>query len=207
MQAIKKKEDVFFTLFSESAAKVVKVGEAFKDLVENYENVPRKVAYIKELETECDVMTHSILKKLNSSFVTPLDREDIYLIAKEVDDIVDNLEEAANRFMIFEVRGIREEAITMTRIIQQSIVELEGLFALLSDYKKSGPIMEKIIEVNRLENDGDLVYREALHTLFKEEKDPIELVKWKQIYEHLEESLDSCENVANMVEGVVMKYA
>ena len=126
MQAMKKKEDVFFTLFSESAAKVRKVGEVFMDLVANYENVPRKVAYIKELETECDVMTHSILKKLNSSFVTPLDREDIYTIAKEIDDIVDSLEEAANRFMIFEVRGIREEAITMTRIIQQSIVELEG---------------------------------------------------------------------------------
>jgi len=207
MPSMKKKEDVFFTLFAESAAKVVKVGEAFKDLVINYENVARKVAYIKELETECDVKTHSILKQLNSSFVTPLDREDIYAMAKEIDDIVDSLEEAANRFLIFEVKSMRQEAITMTEIILQSIIELDGVFNNLPDYKKSESLMDKIIEVNRLENDGDLVYREALHTLFREEKDPIELVKWKQIYEHLEESLDSCENVANMVEGVIMKYA
>lgn len=89
----------------------------------------------------------------------------------------------------------------------QSIKELERLFQNLSEIKKGELIMEKIIEVNRLENEGDVVYRKALHALFKEEKDPIELIKWKHIYEQLEESLDSCENVANMAEGVVMKYA
>lgn len=207
MIGLKKKEDIFFELFAESATKVVAVGEAFMDLVKHYENVPEKVARIKEMETECDMQVHKILKKLNSSFITPLDREDIYEIAKEIDDIVDSLEEVANRFLIFEVKAMRPEAVAMTEIILQSIIELEMLFQNLSQIKKGDIIMEKIIEVNCLENQGDVIYRQALHTLFKEEKDPIELIKWKHIYEQLEESLDSCENVANMAEGVVMKYA
>lgn len=203
----RKKEDVFFELFAESASKVVIVGEAFMDLVKNYENVGEKVGHIKALETECDLQVHKILRKLNSSFVTPLDREDIYEITNEIDDIVDSLEEVANRFLIFEVKTMRPEAVAMAEIIMQSIIELEILFQNLSKIKKGDILMEKIIEVNRLENEGDVVYRNALHKLFKEEKDPIELIKWKHIYEHLEESLDSCENVANMAEGVVMKYA
>ncbi|MGI6752628.1 MAG: DUF47 domain-containing protein [Anaerovoracaceae bacterium] len=207
MIGVRKKEDIFFELFAESAGKVVTVGEAFMDLVTNYENVAEKVGRIKEMETECDVLVHKVLKKLNSSFITPLDREDIYAITKEIDDIVDSLEEVANRFLIFEVKTMRPEAVAMAKIIMQSIIELEILFQNLSKIKKGDIIMEKIIEVNRLENEGDLVYRNALHKLFKEEKDPIELIKWKHIYEHLEESLDSCENVANMAEGVVMKYA
>jgi predicted phosphate transport protein (TIGR00153 family) len=207
MIGVRKKEDIFFELFAESAGKVVTVGEAFMDLVTNYENVAEKVGRIKEMETECDVLVHKVLKKINSSFITPLDREDIYAITKEIDDIVDSLEEVANRFLIFEVKTMRPEAVAMAKIIMQSIIELEILFQNLSKIKKGDIIMEKIIEVNRLENEGDLVYRNALHKLFKEEKDPIELIKWKHIYEHLEESLDSCENVANMAEGVVMKYA
>jgi len=147
------------------------------------------------------------MKQLNGSFVTPFDREDIYALTKEIDDIVDSLEEVANRFLIFEVKEMRREAVAMADIIMQSIRELKNLFDHFSEIKKSDYIMEKIIEVNRLENEGDVIYRRALHSLFKLEKDPIELVKWKHIYEQLEASLDSCENVANLVEGVVMKYA
>lgn len=207
MIGVKKKEDVFFELFMESAAKTVHAGEAFQDLVKDYTNVPEKVAHIKELETECDIQVHKILKRLNGSFITPFDREDIYAIAKEIDEIVDCLEEVANRFLIFEVKEMREEAQAMTEVIMESIIELQELFNHLSEIKKNDIIMKKIIEVNRLENEGDIIYRKALHGLFKEEKDPIELIKWKHIFEQLEASLDSCENVANMVEGVVMKYA
>lgn len=207
MFGVKKKEDEFFRLLIEFSRKIVRAGESFVELVNHYENVADKVANIKLLETECDMQAHRILSALSASFVTPFDREDIYSITKEMDDIVDSLEEVANRFIVFDVRQMTQEALTMASYIMQSIRELEILFQHLSEAGKNNIVQEQIIEVNRIENEGDLLYRKALTRLFHEEKDPIELIKWKHLYEQLENSLDSCENVANMVEGVVMKYA
>ncbi len=208
MIGVKKKEDEFFQLLIEFAGKIVKTGEAFLDLVSNYEDVADKVAGIKVLETECDMQAHKILTALHASFITPFDREDIYSITKQMDDIVDSLEEVANRFIVFDVQKLRRECITMATYIMQAIRELEVLFKHLSEVKKnSGIVHEQIVEVNRIENEGDFLYRRALTDLFRKEVNPIELIKWKHLYEQLETSLDSCENVANIVEGVVMKYA
>ena len=173
----------------------------------DYQNVADKVAGIKVLETECDMQAHKILTALNASFITPFDREDIYDITKEMDDIVDSLEEVANRFIVFDVKQLKPECLKMAEYIMQAIRELEVLFRHLSEVKKNTIVHEQIVEVNRIENEGDLLYRKALTDLFRDEKDPIELIKWKHLYEQLETSLDSCENVANIVEGVVMKYA
>ncbi len=207
MLGLKKKEDVFFDLFIESSAKVIVVGETFLDLVHNYENVEDKVPNLKVLETDCDMQTHKILKKLNESFITPFDREDIYNIARDTDDIVDCIEEVANRFLVFDVKEMRPEAVIMADLIMQSIRELDVLFKHLREIKLNTIVREQIIEVNRIENEGDIIYRKALTRLFKTEKDPIEIIKWKQLYELLEESIDACENVANIVEGLVMKHA
>lgn len=207
MIGVKKKEDEFFQLLIEFAGKTVKVGESFLDLVSNYQDVSEKVSGIKVLETECDMQAHKILTALNASFITPFDREDIYAITKEMDDIVDSLEEVANRFIVFDVKELRAEALTMANYIMQAIRELEVLFKHLSEMKKNSIVQEQIIEVNRIENEGDILYRKILTELFREEKDPIELIKWKHLYEQLETSLDSCENVANIIEGVAMKYA
>jgi len=207
MLGLKKKEDIFFDLFIESSAKVIIVGETFLDLVHNYENVEDKVSNLKVLETDCDMQAHKILKKLNESFITPFDREDIYNIARDMDDIVDCIEEVANRFVVFDVKEMRPEAIVMSDLIMQSIRELDVLFKHLKEIKLNTIVREQIIEVNRIENEGDIIYRRALTKLFKNEKDPIEIIKWKQLYELLEESMDSCENVANIVEGLVMKHA
>ncbi len=207
MIGLKKKEDIFFDLFIETIQKIIIAGEAFLDLVHHYENIEDKVANMKILETDCDMQAHKILKKLNQSFITPFDREDIYNLARDMDDIVDCIEEVSNRFVVFDVREMRPEAIIMAEQIMQCIRELEVLFKHLREIKTSTIIMEQIIEVNRIENEGDIVYRRALTKLFKHEKDPIEIIKWKQLFELLEESLDSCENVANIVEGLVMKHA
>ena len=207
MIGVKKKEHEFYELLHEFSQKLVVAGEAFYDLVKNYDNVEEKVAHMKALETECDQQSHKILKALNESFITPLDREDIYDITREMDDIVDNMEEVANRFVVFGVDTLRSEAVTMGEYILRAIRELEVLFKYLSEVKKNPIVKEQIIQVNLIENEGDVFYRNALKDLFKNEKDPIELIKWKHLYEHLETSLDSCENVANMLEGVVMKYA
>ncbi|MBK5262081.1 MAG: DUF47 domain-containing protein [Peptostreptococcaceae bacterium] len=207
MLGLKKKEDVFFDLFIESSAKVVIVGETFLDLVHNYENVEDKVSNLKVLETDCDMQAHKILKKLNESFITPFDREDIYNIARDMDDIVDCIEEVSNRFMVFDVKEMRPEAIVMSDLIMQGIRELDVLFKHLKEIKLNTIVREQIIEVNRIENEGDIIYRRALTKLFKNEKDPVKIIKWKQLYELLEESMDSCENVANIMEGLVMKHA
>lgn len=207
MIGLKKKEDIFYTLFVDYANKIVTAGDDFLDLLEHYENVEEKVSRIKELETECDHDAHNILHKLNEAFITPFDREDIYGVTKQMDDIVDSIEEVANRFVVFDVKSIRPEAIEMAKLIMQSTKEILTLFSHLSEVKKNDLVRKQIIEVNRLENEGDAMYRDALMKLFREDIDPIELIKWKHIFEQLEASLDSCENVANIIEGVVMKYA
>lgn len=207
MIGVKKKEEVFFDLFCESIDNIIVAGNAFDDLVNNYNNVEEKVANLKQLETECDIHTHKILKTLNGSFITPFDREDIYDIAKEMDNIVDLLEEIANRFIVFDVKEVRPEAIQMSKLISVSLQELKVLFENLKNIKKNQVTREQIIEVNRIENEGDLIYRQALTSLFRNEKDPIEVIKWKQLFDLLEDSLDACEGVANIIEGVVMKHA
>ena len=207
MIGVKKKEDEFFQLLIEFAGKIIKSGEAFCDLINDYTNVEEKVAGMKVMETECDMQAHKILAALRASFVTPFDREDIYEITNEMDAIVDSLEEVANRFVVFDVKELKPEAIQMTANIMQAIRELEVLFKHLSEIKKNNVVKEQIIEINRIENEGDILYRSALAKLFREEKDPIELIKWKHLYEQLEHSVDSCEHVANIIEGVVTKYA
>lgn len=200
-------DDGFFDLFNEAIGKIVEAGIAFEELVKDYTDVSDKVANLKVLETECDMQTHKILKYLNENPNTPFDREDLYTLAREMDDIVDCVEEVANRFLVFGVVEMRPEAITMATLILQAIRELEVLFNHLSDIKNSDILMKQVIEVNRIENEGDVVYRSTLSRLFQEEKDPIEIIKWKHLYEELEESLDACENVANLIEGLLMKYS
>lgn len=207
MIGVKKKEDEFFQLLIEFSGKIVKAGETFTELINNYENVEEKVANMKVLETECDMEHHKILAALKASFVTPFDREDIYEIANEMDAIVDCLEEVANRFYVFDVKELKPACLQMTTHIMQAIRELEVLFKHLSEVKKNSVVKEQVIEVNRIENEGDILYRKALAELFRIEKDPIELIKWKHLYEQLEASLDSCEHVANIIEGVITKYA
>jgi predicted phosphate transport protein (TIGR00153 family) len=204
---VKKKEDEFYVLLREFSAKIVVVGESLQDLVNDYTDVENKAAGLKLLETECDVLTHDILTALNGSFVTPFDREDIFEITKGLDEIVDLMEEVGSRFLIFDVGEMRPQAKVIASLIVQCIKELNILFRHLHEIKKNNIAREQVIEINRLENEGDVVFRSATHELFSKEKDPIELVKWKHLYEQLEACLDACENVANNIEGVVVKYA
>jgi predicted phosphate transport protein (TIGR00153 family) len=207
MAGIKKKEDEFFVLLKEFTAKIIVVGNAFEALVNDYTNVEMKVARLKTLETECDGLTHTILSALNNSFVTPFDREDIYDITKGLDEIVDLIEEVGSRFLIFDVKELREPCKQFASHIMQCIIELDTLFQHLDEVKKNNISREQAIEINRLENEGDVVFRSTMSDLFRNEKDPIELVRWKHLYEEMEACLDACEAVANIIEGVVMKYA
>ncbi len=203
----KNKGDIFLTLLSEEMEKVKITGETFLDLVNNYEDVNNKIAGMKVLETECDTQAHKILNAMNTTRTPLFAREDLFSLIREIDDIVDGLEEVANRFGVFNVEEIRPDAKKMADIVIQAINELSAMFEHLSEIKKPAALLEHIIEVNRIENEGDLIYRKALANLFSDEKDPIEIIKWKHIYEKMETSIDACESVANMIEGVIMKYA
>ena len=209
MIGIKKREDEFYRLLREFSGKIVIVSESFQQLINEYSSidVEDKATDLKLMETECDVLTHDILAALNGSYVTPFDREDIYDIAKGLDEIVDLIEEAANRFLIYNVKTIRPECKVIASLLVQSAKELNILFTHLSEIKKNQIARAQVIEINRIENECDVVFRTAMLELFSNEKDPIELVKWKHLFEQLESCLDACENVANIIEGVVMKYA
>lgn len=203
----KKKEDIFFDMFIGQIEKVQEASARFSALVNDYSDVNEKVRAMKNIESECDSIVHNILSELNGCFVTPFDREDIYAITRQIDCIVDSLEEVSNRFVVFGVDAVRPEALKMAELIRQAIDALKILFNHLKDVKKPLRVMEQVIEVNRIENEGDIVYRDALAHLFRTETDPIEIIKWKHLFEQMEGALDACEDVANIIEGVVMKYA
>ena len=207
MFRITAKEEIFYTLFVETAVSTCKAAEMLKDLMNNYTDVEQKIKAIEETEHDCDKHVHKILEQLNKSFITPIDREDIYLIAKEIDNITDAIEATAHRFHMLNVTSMREDAKKMAELIVECTQELKSVFEELKNMKNSKILKNKIIEVNRIEDDGDTLFRNAMTQLFVSEKDAVEVIKWKDIYEYLENTLDACEDVANIVEGVVMKHA
>lgn len=201
------KELIFFDLFVESANNACIAAEMLLDLMEDYNDVHDKTLKIESCEHDGDKCVHTIMNKLHLSFITPIDREDIDILAKELDNITDSIEATAHRFTMFNVIAIREEAISLARLIIQATKELKDLMAELKFMKRSESLMKKVIEVNRIEDEGDEIYRNAITKLFLTETDAIEIIKWKEIYEFLEATLDACEDAADLVEGVVMKHA
>ncbi len=208
MMAIRnKRESIFFVMFKDFANSLVKMGEDFAAIINDYSNIERSVAALKMTESECDVKCHDILKELNESFVTPFDREDIFAIANQMDDLADYMEDIASKFTIYEVKALRDDAVEMGNVIADAVKQVKLLFDVLPNPKKIEESRAAIVEINRLENIGDAVFRRALNKLFNGESDPIEIIKWKDLYEGLEDTLDACESLANTVRGVMVKNA
>ncbi|MGE5473374.1 MAG: DUF47 domain-containing protein [Ignavibacteriales bacterium] len=202
------KDDTFFKLFVQSANKVYEGALLLKEIVSDpTKDLETKVKKMKVVEEEGDENTHAILSQLNKSFITPLDREDIYQIAKEIDEIMDYIEDTAHSILIFGIKSCKEEAIIITDLIIAAAKEIQSMADALKDTKNTKQLYKKIVEINRIENEGDSVYRGAVTKLFAEETKPIEIIKWKEIFEFLENTLDMCEDLANTIEGVVMKHA
>jgi uncharacterized protein len=202
-----KQSDEFYELFKESTGKIQEAAWLLKDLTDDYSNLQEKTRVIKEKELECDLQTHKMIQTLNAAFITPFDREDIFQITKELDNIVDMIEETANRFMIFRVLELRPEALAMADLIVKCVCELKTMFDHLDTIGQKDFVHNQIIEINRLENEGDVINRQALARLFAEETDAVEIIKWKQLFELLEATVDVCEEVANLVEGLIMKHS
>ncbi|MGH9822609.1 MAG: DUF47 domain-containing protein [Blastocatellia bacterium] len=196
------RDEKYFTLLNELAAKVKDGGKLFVRIFEDFNNLHSYAEQIKNIELECDDLGAKITKKLNSSFITPIDREDIYLLTTELDDVIDMINDLARRILIYDVSGTRDDSAEIAVVLSESTIEIHRAFTLLERRESFEGSCKRI---SQLEKQADALYSEAIRRLFKEEKDPIEIIKWMSIYEGLENSIDRCKDVAEALEAVVVK--
>ncbi len=201
------REDDFFGLFEQHAALTVEGAKEMQRLVQGGQNTRVLAARIKEIEHETDVITHTCVERLHKTFITPFDRDDIHRLITRMDDVMDYIESAAVAVMLYELQDMTVPARELAAVLVRSTEEVAIAVAGLKNVKQSQTILKACIEVNRLENEGDEILRNALAGLFREAKDPLLVLKWKEVYEALENATDRCEDVANIIEGVVLEHA
>lgn len=201
------KEENFFEYFEELANKIEEGGQFFLEMTKNRDYTEAKVARLKELEHEADVITHRTYERMHKTFLTPIDREDIYALVNKMDSIMDVIEATAVRIHLYKVKRTSDEIIKQAQILNDAIKKLKTIIQAMRNMKNSDMILAGCVEINTLENAGDITLRSIMANLFETEKDAIELVKWKDIFQLLEEAIDVCEDVSNIVEGIVLKHA
>ncbi|MGC2061749.1 MAG: DUF47 family protein [Thermodesulfovibrionales bacterium] len=200
------KEIDFFEIFDRASMNIAKAAELLVALMENFDNIEQRAKEIYEVEQDGDILTHEIMKKLNKTFITPIDREDLHALACSLDDVLDLIWGAVDRISVFRITESTKEAISMSKDLLTTAEVMHKAIKKLKE-KNYSHVQEYCIEINRLENRIDRDFRDALGKLFDEVKDPILIIKWKEIYEHLEDASDRCEDVANVLESIVLKYA
>ncbi len=198
------RDEKFFEMFNAMAENADATAGLLVEMMENFDNLQDRASAIKGKEHLGDTQTHDLIRKLNSTFITPLDREDIHHLASAIDDIVDLADAAANKVILFDMRGKIHGAHGLARILKLQTTQVCKAVRALPEQSK---ILEQCIEIHRLENEGDRVFQEAIGRLFKEETDPIQLIKTKEVLEALEKATDLCEDVANVLEGIMVKNA
>ena len=201
------REAKFFELFEDSARNIVKASQVLKQLIDTGECIEQRAGEIKELEHTGDNITHEIIARLHRTFVTPFDREDIAALAKSLDDIIDFIDSVANKMLIYKVGRPGQRAKELADIIIEATDEVEKAVLDLRNRTKLKEILVRCVEINRLENNADVVYHAAMAELFDDSTDIAYVIKWREIYEHLESATDRCEDVANVLEGVALKHA
>lgn len=208
MFKFKQKDNEFFDLFVESANYFYKGALMMDEVMMDYSKAQDKIKEIVDLEHEADAVNDKIVDKLHLTFITPIDREDIYSLANGLDDGVDFLQGTLQRIVMYRTGKAMSGAVSLTKLIIECAKEVIKSFEMLKDIRKNqAVILECTRKIGQLESEGDRVYRHEVAYLFDKEKDPIELIKWKDILEDLEETLDHCEKLSDMIRGVVMKYA
>jgi predicted phosphate transport protein (TIGR00153 family) len=198
------REEQYFDLFLQMTVYISDAARELKEmLVDKNRDYAEYAKRIKGMEHACDELTHSISTRLNKSFITPFDREDIYLMSAALDDIVDLIDDAATAIIIFDVKEIKDYAVDLANVIGGMA---EQLREIVSTLQKPKNITQRLVEIHRLENQGDDIFHAAIKELFREENDPLTVLKWKEVYEKLEAAVDRCENVANIIESVIIKH-
>ena len=195
----------FFSHFEQQGRKTVEGCRAFLEMVENPTNLEQRAERVKQIEHECDEITHAVVEGLHRTFITPIDRNDIHRLITKMDDIMDMVEAAADRLALYDLPKMTPEVGDLARCLVSSAEHVLSAVSGIRDLGKQNAILQHCIEINRLENVADSILRGALVRLFREEKDPIAIIKWKEIYETLESATDRCEDVANIIEGVVLE--
>ena len=202
------REAKFFDLFEQMAKTMVMAAKELKKLVDTWENIEQTVGVINEIEHEADTTTHQIMYQLNRTFITPFDREDIALLANALDDVIDLIEAAADTMLLYKVKTPGQRAKELADIILQISTEVERAMPQLRKLGKDiQQVLNFCVEINRLENVADKIFRSALTELFDNTTDIAEVMKWREIYQHMESATDKCEDVANALEGVALKHA
>ena len=202
---ISNRADAFFGLFAESAENLRSAAELLQDLIGDYRDVASKAQRIADREHEGDEVTHAIIRLLNTTFVTPMDREDIYQLATALDDVLDELEAVSDLFVLHRIETPLPEMKAQIDVLVLAARQTEQALAALSNMKRE-ELEPYWIEINRLENEGDQLYRRAIADLFSGEHRAMDVLKWKEVIENLEEALDGLENVANIIESTVLKH-
>jgi predicted phosphate transport protein (TIGR00153 family) len=198
------REMAFFEMFQKAAHNMIEGTRLLKEMMEDFRNPAEQAARVKHIEHIGDGITHDIARKLNQTFITPIDREDIHDLASALDDILDLVEAIADRFVVFKVAKPTDTAVKLVNILYQAAL---AVGASIDRLGKSHPdITEYAVQVNSLENEADRVSRDAISALFEYEKDPIQVIKWKEIYENFEEGTDRCEDVSNILERIALKH-
>lgn len=200
-------EEKFFDLFDSIAEVLVDAAVCLQALVTDYQDVPEKVRALRDMEKRVDRATDGICERLNISFVTPIDREDIHSLAMCMDDVLDYIEASADRMNLYGVDKPREEAAELASILVESTKLIRTGVEALNNFRDIDSVLRPCVEINKLENQGDQVLRKALARLFKEETRPLEIAKWQEIFDRLETATDKCEDVANVLESIVVKNA
>lgn len=199
------REEKFYDLFEELADKIEEGSNLFLDMLLNYNSFEQRLSKLKEIEHEADIITHRTYEKMHTTFLTPIDREDIYALVNKMDSILDMTEASAIRMSLYKLKAPKEELIQQAKILNEATAKVKQVVRGLRDMKNAKMILDACIEINTLENAGDQILRSAMANLFEREKDPFELIKWKEIFERFEEAMDVCEDVSNIVEGIVLK--
>lgn len=197
------RETKFFDMFAEMSRNLTDGASALRDLLKDYKDVTGGVQKVKDFEHKGDDMTHAVLIKLNQTFITPFDREDIHKLASSIDDVLDFVNSAADRLIMYKIQAVPKAAIDLADIIVRQSEEISKAVHLLE--KNPQKVLEYCVEVNRLENDADTVARDAIGKLFDNSPDPIQLIKIKELLEVLETATDKAEDAANVLETVVLK--
>jgi predicted phosphate transport protein (TIGR00153 family) len=198
-------ERTIFDDFEDLVRKTAQGCRLLLKIAEDFTDVHERVEQIKTIEEACGGVTHRVVADLHKTFITPIDRNDIYRLVTRLDDIIDDVEAVAERLVLYEIRRPTKELADLSRVLVAATERVLEAVSGLRNLKNPAVTLEKCIEINRLENEADALLRGTLARLFEEEKDPIAIIKWKELYELLERATDRCEDVANVIEGIVLE--
>ena len=197
----------FFDLFEQHAARSREAAELLAAMLRDGVDPEQQAGRVKAVEHAGDEITHAVIERLHQTFLTPIDRGDIHELISRMDDVLDLIEASAERLALYDIRTIEAEARELAEVLEKAVVEMCAAVGTLRDLKNRPRLLAHCTEINRLENVGDQLLRRAVARLFRESKDPIHVIKWKEIYDYLENAIDRCEDVANVIEGVALEYA